>query len=486
MTVLTPAVKNQTFKGFLRFKITGNILELIFSVVAVSLVIITKDKFLLVGIAVFISIVSFFAISFGKSEEDGLFKGWNWGLLYSAISYLILLLIFFDGYKWIITTSIMLFAFSDTVAAFAESSFSKKYFFITSDKKSVIGLLTFTVISFVVLLISGYWQNNFIELGEKFVFEINSYFIIGAVVITLMITTFEAISSKGFGNLIIPLSTAYFVYIFFYNTIPGLLQYFIIGAIIAALVAEISYKVKFLTLNGSVATFLLAGFIFGLGGLKWSVPMLTFFILSSLLSKLRKNSNEEVETYFEKTGVRDYMQVIANGGLGGVLVILNSVYYNDLFFLVYLSTLAAVCADTWATEIGTWRKTVTYNILNFQKTTQGISGGISLPGTAGAFLGSFVISLSGVYWIHFDIVLYFILVLFAGVFGSFFDSFLGATIQAQHKCLVCEKITERKQHCGENTKHFKGLIWVNNDLVNMLAGLAGAGILLLFKSLVKI
>ncbi len=51
-----------------------------------------------------------------------------------------------------------------------------------------------------------------------------------------------------------------------------------------------------------------------------------FFLLSSLLPKIIKSKNKEVETYFEKSGARNYLQILANGGLGGMLVILNAVY----------------------------------------------------------------------------------------------------------------------------------------------------------------
>lgn len=397
-----------------------------------------------------------------------------------------MVILFYDGYKWVIFISLTTFALADLLAAFVGTSDPNKQFRITTDQKSVSGLVTFGIVSFIMLVMISYVYGKFLESDGTLNFTLDIYFVAAALTASLIITSFEAMSSKGLNAIIVPLVTGYFLYTFFAGINSGLLLDFIIGICFAAVIAGLSYKVKFLTLNGSIATFLLAGFIFGLGGLKWSVPIMTFFILSSILSKLRKKANEEVETYFEKTGVRDYMQVIANGGLGGILVILNSIYYDELFYLIYLSTLAAVCADTWATEIGTLRKTATYNILNFKPTTQGISGGISLPGTAGAFLGSFAISLSGVYWINFDIVIYFILILFAGVFGSLFDSLLGATVQAQHKCIVCDKVTEKTFHCGKKALHIQGLIWINNDMVNMLAGIAGAVILLLIKSMVNI
>jgi uncharacterized protein (TIGR00297 family) len=261
---------------------------------------------------------------------------------------------------------------------------------------------------------------------------------------------------------------------------------FITGVICAGIIAALSYKVKFLTLGGAIATFLLAGVIFGLGGIEWSIPILTFFILSSILSKLRKKANEEVEIHFEKSGVRDHEQVIANGGLGGVLVIANAIHNDQFFYIIYLATLSAVCADTWATEIGTWKKRATYNILNFKPVEQGISGGVSLIGTIGALLGSVAIGLSGLIWNGLPVAEYFVLIVLSGMTGSFFDSFLGATIQAQNKCRVCNKITEKKYHCGSEAGHHSGSKWVNNDIVNFLSGTAGGLAVIIFWIMTKI
>ncbi len=262
------------------------------------------------------------------------------------------------------------------------------------------------------------------------------------------------------------------------------MQNILLGIFFAAIIVLISYRVKFLTLSGSIATFILAGVIFSLGGIKWSVPILTFFILSSILSKLRKKKNEEVELYFEKSGVRDYMQVIANGGAGGILVILYTLNPNELYYLIYLASLSAVCADTWATEIGTWKKTATYNILNLKPTEQGVSGGISLIGSTGAVFGAGAIALSGIAWNTVSTVEFFVLIIVSGVFGSFFDSLLGATIQAQNLCTVCSKITEKKIHCGSEANHHRGKKWINNDMVNLFSGIAGGIVIVILKVMI--
>ena len=123
-------------------------------------------------------------------------------------------------------------------------------------------------------------------------------------------------------------------------------------------------------------------------------------------------------------------------------------------------------------------ETKTYNILNLKPIQQGVSGGISLIGSFGALIGAIIIALSGCYWFSENFLLYFLIVIIAGIFGSFFDSILGATIQVQFECNNCSKITEKNKHCGQSTKAVRGFNWITNDVVNILA--ASAGVLVTF------
>lgn len=385
-----------------------------------------------------------------------------------------MILFLFPADKDIIFVSMLILGIADSLAAVVGSLRSKKYFELTGDSKSLIGSAIFFLSTFLIIV-----------LISSTLLLFNSISLINILLVAftagLLLTAIEAISSKGTDNLTVPLFAAILFWVVIENPSQEFIFNLFLGVILAGIVAVVSIKYKFLTQSGSVATFILAGFIFGFGGLKWSIPIMTFFILSSLLSKVRKKANENVETYFEKSGTRDYLQVFANGGLGGLLVIYNQFSFSDLNYYIYLASLAAVCADTWATEIGTLRKRNTYNILNFKKIEQGISGGISFVGTFGAFLGSLIIALSGFFWIDLNWLYYFLLMIGAGLFGSFFDSFLGATFQSQGQCNVCSKITEKDFHCGEATTHYRGVKWLNNDAVNFLAGVSsGIFILLIF------
>ena len=248
----------------------------------------------------------------------------------------------------------------------------------------------------------------------------------------------------------------------------------ITAAIFAFIIAVISYKIKFLSKSGSAAVFLLALEIYSIGTWKWTIPILTFFILSSILSIARLKKNENIEKYFEKSGVRDAAQVFANGGLAAVFAAIYFFDENEVFYFLYLGTIAAVCADTWGTELGTIVKTKTFNIINFNKIEQGQSGGVSLLGLTGSIAGALVIALTGIFWIrsyYFPSV--FSVVIISGFSASLVDSILGASLQCQYRCGKCGRIIENKRHCGSDAIYFRGIRWMGNDTVNFITSIAG-------------
>ncbi len=152
---------------------------------------------------------------------------------------------------------------------------------------------------------------------------------------------------------------------------------FIAGTVLAAAVALASRYFRFLTLSGSVATFLLAVIIFGIGGWQWSIPIVTFFVSSSLLSKFGRKRKAQFELLFEKTDTRDAGQVAANGGVAGI-VMLCSYFFAEYhqWYSIYLASLAAVTADTWGTEIGLLAKSSPRSLVTFKKVETGTSGAV--------------------------------------------------------------------------------------------------------------
>ncbi|MCF8259184.1 MAG: DUF92 domain-containing protein [Melioribacteraceae bacterium] len=396
-----------------------------------------------------------------------------------AFAYFLLVLIADENRSFIFTSFIIL-GFADSSAAIVGQKYSKSFFNLTNDRKSIIGSAAFFLVSILSILLSI----MFLEMNSQNPFFSQNLFDLLwlSIIISILLTFIEAISSYGSDNLFIPLFASLLLYIFSIDD-GNYLAPFTLALLLAAIVSVLSYRAKFLTLNGSVATFLLAIFVLGLGGWKWAIPITTFFVFSSLLSKVRKSKNRNIEQYFEKSGIRDIWQVLANGGLAGILVILHLFFPSQLLFYIYLGSLAAVCSDTWATEFGTLNPGKTYNVLNFKLVQPGVSGGVSLLGTIGAALGGLIIALSGLFWSEIGIIFYFALIILSGLFGSFLDSLLGATIQHQRKCSVCEKVTERKYHCKRESDYLSGVVWFKNDVVNLFAGIAGSIFILIILSI---
>ena len=243
------------------------------------------------------------------------------------------------------------------------------------------------------------------------------------------------------------------------------LNQFLIGSALGFLLVVLSFRFKLLTFSGSVATLILAILIFGFGGWAWTVPILVFFVLSSLLSKTGKSHKAKFKNTFEKTGVRDYTQVFANGGLAGLFMLIWIFNPLPIFYHLYLVALAAATADTWATEIGVLSKTNPILITTFKEVKPGISGGISFYGTLASFTGSFILASIG-YLFGTDIPTT-ILVGLAGFSGSLIDSILGATVQGQYRCTICNSYTEKRLHCNSATDRTRGIKWFGNDLVNI-------------------
>jgi uncharacterized protein (TIGR00297 family) len=191
---------------------------------------------------------------------------------------------------------------------------------------------------------------------------------------------------------------------------------------------------------------------------------------------------------FSKGHERDAGQVFGNGGLATLFAAFHTFYPESILpWIGFAASLAGVNADTWATELGVLNPTPPRMITNLRKRVEkGTSGGISLWGTIASLLGSSLIALlagflSPIGTLNTD---HFLLITAAGLAGSLFDSFLGATVQAMYYCPTDKKETEKHPFhtCGTETIHSRGWKWLNNDWVNF--GCSAFGVIIALLAIV--
>jgi uncharacterized protein (TIGR00297 family) len=251
-----------------------------------------------------------------------------------------------------------------------------------------------------------------------------------------------------------------------------------IGIFLGILIALLAWRAGALSASGAWAAALTGGLIFGLGGVPWAALLLAFFISSSALSRLFGKRKSALAEKFSKGHRRDWAQVLANGGLGALLAVVHWLYPSAAWvWPAFAGAMAAVNADTWATELGVLSQSAPRLVTTGKRVERGTSGGVTLLGTLAAAAGAGLIAITALLFQPVEAGLTWLFaILLGGLGGSFFDSLLGASLQAIYHCPVCSKETERHplHTCGTHTVHVRGLHWMNNDVVNLACSVMGA------------
>ncbi|MDH7489915.1 MAG: DUF92 domain-containing protein [Anaerolineae bacterium] len=258
-------------------------------------------------------------------------------------------------------------------------------------------------------------------------------------------------------------------------------QRFIMGLALSLLIGGLGYRRGALSASGVAGAVLVGTAVFAFGGWGWGVLLVLFFASSSALSRFRARAKERVAEKFAKGTRRDLGQALANGGLGALLAVASTLWPSPLWFAAFVGAMAAVNADTWATEVGVLATRPPRLISTGRRVPPGTSGGVSLLGTAAALAGAACIgavaalcawavgmAAPGAYLPGGAV---------SGLAGALADSLLGATVQGIYWCPACGKETERRMHaCGTPTQPLRGRAWLSNDWVNFAASLVGAGV----------
>ncbi len=430
-----------------------------------------------------------------KFKLKGVEEGHTYGTVFYAISLTILVALFFDPDTYnqrniILLGSFMPLVWGDGISAVIGSKFGHdKAYSIFGGTKTLLGSWAAAFATFGAVSISC------LILKQTLVVSIYIGLLTG-----FLTAIVEALTPKGYDNLSIPAVNAvvlFVLYTIFQEDLSNLKQFLSLNAVIAGLIigatlALGSIALKALTWDGAISGFYFGVIILGLASWSWGAMYMSFFILGSLFTFIGRNKKSNISEEFEKGGTaRDSVQAMVNSLLPATFAFLAILIRHPIFVILAGGAIATSLGDTLGTEIGTLSRNKPRSAIKpWIKLEAGSPGAISLLGTLGSILGASLIALIGWSVSLVDIYavfpseawIFIVSIILGGIAGSYLDSIFACTIQKLNKCIKCSKITEKKEHCGNETKFYSGFKWIRNDVVNLLA-IAGGSIISLISFL---
>jgi len=436
-------------------------------IVAVTSVAISPAFFsnlILLGMIVSVfTLVLFWAVATNKLAIDEQRQRKSWGIVLFPIAFLLLLMLFGKSKPWLVIYPMLVLAWADAAAAIAGETLALRYFHLTGDRKSWQGSVAFLITTFFILWIL---PTKLDQLHPIFQWPIRQTVgIIGLqvfalfLIVALVAATAEALGSGGFDNVLVPFFTAWGMHVM---AEPAAFTLCMVALALVIPFALLAYWKKWLDAGGAVSAALLGALVWVVGGWVATAPMLLFFVSGSLLGKLPRKVNADAK----HNKPRDWIQVAANGGVGGMLLMMYSFHPVDAIQVAFFVSVAISTSDTWSSEIGQWAGGKVRDIVGWVTLQAGLSGGISWQGTIAGLFGAITIALLGK-WLASHSWTLTALIALTGFAGMLVDSVLGSLCQARYQ-LKDGSITEDGLLAGGMVPQ-KGWRWMTNDMVNLLS-----------------
>ncbi len=401
----------------------------------------------------------------------------SYGTVYFPLAFVVLVGLFWERSPLALQIGILALAFGDPLAAWVGGRWGRNTFRLWHDRKSGPGTAAMWV---GTSLLTG---AGLVFLGPFAGVELSPLQFVPAIVLTATIATIAEIQSRqGTDNLTVPVAVALFVY--FYLGLPaGMVPSFLLWALGSGIILGLALTAKALSVSGFLTAWVLGLFLFLAGGWSWVWPMVAFFVLSSILTRLTRRTTSHLGPVSAGAvkplhpGYRNMVQVLANGGIPLLVALVYGLWRLEGLYLVYLAALAGATADTWATEIGGWSRTAPRDIITRRPVAKGTSGGITLLGISGSLAGA--AGLTAVGWALQPALLspvVWLMITAIGVGAALFDSLLGATLQARYRDPTSGRITEDTTLRRAGAELSSGWPWLDNNMVNLACSLFGATI----------
>lgn len=382
-----------------------------------------------------------FAILFIVAHRQLLFRGErvSYGIAFFTLAFAVQLMLGFPT-KAIVYGAVVL-AFCDPAAGIAGMYFGRKRLVFLYEEKTWAGFLGFYVSCLIVSVAFTGW-----------------YY--GVLILALIPAMAELYSWRGSDNVTVPFMAAFWFIVMEKITWSVECLYWMVLLLFAA---AFILRRRWLTPEALPAALLLAAILSQAGSWHWLLPMVLFFAIGSISSKLVPVTGDVLG--------RNARQVLANGGVGAMCALGYFIFPDISWIIAFLSSVAISLSDTMSSDLGILAGQQPVDIIRRTSVVRGMSGGITFYGTAAGFVGAAIIAVCG--GIVFSLsVVQTLLVAGMGFGGMLADSVLGSLFQASYT----DASGLLSEQAGEGKKLIKGKSYITNDAVNLLAN---AGVTLL-------
>lgn len=427
--------------------------------VAISPVLFT-NLWLLGGLVGAFVLLLFWAVATERLAIDGRRNRKSWGIVLFPLAFLLLLVAFGREKPWLVIYPMLILALADAAAAVAGELVAKKYFTLTGDRKSAVGSLAFFGVSFAVLYLLPGWLSRWHPLFSWPALPVENGQVFWMLfMVAVFCTLAEVLGSGGADNISVPLVAAWAMEIV---VAPNGLFLLAQAYAAVALFVVLARWLKWLDWGGALLAGWL-GVVVWVSGQWWlALPMLVFFVSGSLLGKLPRHTLSDAK----HQRPRDWQQVFANGGIGGLLLMFSVFFPAAGWWWGFWLSVAIATADTWSSEIGQWCGGRVVDLATGKPLQAGLSGGVSWQGTVGGLAGAITIGVLG--WLCSAYGWQqMVAVVLGGFAGMLVDSLLGSRWQAKYKSVDGQ--TTENQEASDGKPPFWGLHWMTNDWVNLLS-----------------
>lgn len=280
-------------------------------------------------------------------------------------------------------------------------------------------------------------------------------------IIGLAVSIFELVGN-GLDNFTVVFISFILSYLFLYYNSSILLM--------SVLLAEVIFVVVFFSKSidyyGSILSMLIVFSYMYFGGKIGIFILLSeyfFIFIVGLIKKLKVRNKKE-------KSCRGFLQIIINGGLGTLFVILYGIFNDDKLLIISIISVSGCFIDSVSSDVGVFSKKKPYDIFKRKNVPTGLSGGVSILGIISSLICSILIAAFIYISMNLNIINFFLItsIIF---FQTIIDSFFGSMLQVKYRCKKCNTLSENTMCCNSKTEKISGISFIDNNMVNLMSSI---------------